>query len=190
MNAVFTKILSDIRRRRTQTAVIVIIVVLASCVATMALTLVQQAGGPYDRAFAQQRGAHLVALYAASRVTPAQLRTARHLAGVTAIGGPWRARTVAFASPATAHTALPTKFEARVIGRATPGGAVERLRVVAGRWPRSPGEIVLSQKLGNDAGLRIGDRVSALVNRRKIAYVVVGEAVDINLPSSWLPQKA
>jgi putative ABC transport system permease protein len=190
MNAVLTKMLSDIRRRRTQTAVIVIIVVLASCVATMALTLLQEAGGPYDRAFAQQRGAHLVAIYNATRVTPAQLRAAQHLAGVTAIGGPWPARSVAFASPATAHTALPTKFEARVIGRDTPGGAVERLRVVAGRWVDSPGQVVLSKKLAGDSGLRIGDRVSALVNHRKIAYVVVGEAVDINLPSSWLPQKA
>lgn len=190
MTAVFTKIVSDIRRRRTQTAVLVIVVALASCVATMALTLVQEASGPYDRAFAQQRGAHLVAVYDGTRVTPAQVRRAQRISGVTAIGGPWPARTVAFSGAANAHTAVPTKFEARVIGRAVPGGAVERLRVVAGRWARSPAEIVLSQKLATDGGLRVGDHVSALINGRKIAYVVVGEAVDINLPSPWLPQKA
>src|SRR5579862_4239801 len=89
MSALVTKILSDIRRRRTQTAVILIIVVLASCVATMALTLFQEAGGPFDRAFAQQRGAHLVALFDATRTSPAGLRATQRRPGVTAFGGPW-----------------------------------------------------------------------------------------------------
>ena len=67
---------------------------------------------------------------------------------------------------------------------------MERLRVVAGRWARSPGEIVLSKKLASDAGLGIGDRVSALVNRRKIAYVVVGEAIEALSPGLYQPSRA
>ncbi|HEX8919771.1 MAG TPA: FtsX-like permease family protein [Chloroflexota bacterium] len=190
MNAVLTKILSDIRRRRTQTAVIVIIVVLASCIATMALTLVQEAGGPYDRAFAQQRGAHLVVLFDPARVIPSQLRATQLLPGVTATGGPWAARGIAFSTTAPSPAAPPTKFMARVIGRTTPRSAVERLHIVAGRWVNAPGEIVLSKALAGAAGVTVGDRIVALINHRKLTYLVAGEAIDINLPDSWNPQKA
>jgi putative ABC transport system permease protein len=170
--------------------VVVVIAMLASCVATMAVTLSQEASGPFDRAFAQQRGAHLVVLFNAAGVHPAKLRAGHRLPDVTALGGPWPAREVAFSGAPVSRGTPPMKFGAMVMGRDESGGAVERLRISGGRWIRSHGEIVVTRALADAAAVHVGQRIYALVNRRKTPYAIVGEAVDVNLPANWLPQKA
>ncbi len=57
MNAVLTKVLGDLRRRRLQAAVIAFVIFLASATTTLGLTLLQTASDPWDRAFEAQNGA-------------------------------------------------------------------------------------------------------------------------------------
>jgi putative ABC transport system permease protein len=206
MNGVLAKISADVRRRRLQSLILTLIIVLAAAISTMALTMLTQAGAPYDHAFAQQRGAHLEALFQGNLVQPAQLAATAHLPGVSAAAGPWPAAEQTFEAttlpPSLAHVdpfGLP-KVGLRVIGRADPGGAVNRLQLVEGHWPRAPGEIVLTRAFAELVdGLAGGSNVPLLGTHLRTVdaahnatFVVVGEAIDVNEAdaSVWTPQQA
>lgn len=207
MSGILSKTLADLRRRRLQTAIVLMIALLASGVTTLALMLLTQAGAPYDRAFAQQRGAHLLAIFDASRTAPAQLRATARLRGVTAASGPWPDAQLTF-EPTRLPAALrnldqglgPPKIGLRVVGRAMPGGPVDRLDLVAGRWARSPDEIVLTRSFaeqvdamagGADVPL-LGGHLRALDALHPVTFTVVGEVIDVNEADASLstPQQA
>jgi putative ABC transport system permease protein len=67
-----------------------------------------------------------------------------------------------------------------VIGRDDPGGPVADLTVVAGRWVRSPDEIVLTRSFASFHHVALGDRVTWLGSADKPVFRVVGEAVDVD----------
>jgi putative ABC transport system permease protein len=205
MSGILTKIVADLRRRTLQTVVIFLIILLASGVTTLALTLLSQSSGPYDRAFAAQRGAHLVSLFYAGAVTPAQLQATMRQPGVTAAGGPWPAAPVIFQPtslpPALAgltHGLRLPQSELRLVGRDTPGGAVDRLQLVAGRWVQRPDEVVLTRAFAEKVAAQVGDsgvpllgaRLRSLNAQHNASFVVVGEVIDVNEADSWLPQQA
>src|SRR5262249_30721738 len=172
MRALLTKASADIRRRRAQAAVVLLIVLLAAGTASMALTLLAQTTNPYDRAFAQQRGAHLQVLLDGSLVSRAQADATGTAVGATAFAA-WPASYVDVQS-GTARTML------NLVGRDDPGGPVERLRLTAGRWASAPDEIVLTRSFAQLAGLAVGDRVRAVSLAAKPSLRVAGEVVDID----------
>ncbi len=88
MTAVLRKALADVRRRRLQTGVICLVTLLSSLAATMALSLLIESDAPYDRAFAQANGPHLVVTFDAARVSALQLAASARAAGVTQAVGP------------------------------------------------------------------------------------------------------
>jgi putative ABC transport system permease protein len=172
MKALLTKIFGDLRQRRLQAVVIFIIVMLTAGVGTLAIEILNGSSSPFDRAFEQNAGAHVQAVFDGKLVTPDQLAAA-HLPEVTASAGPWPTSILPFAS-GTAKTIL------RVMGRADPGGPVDRLHLVAGRWATQPGEIVLTRSFAQLAQLAVGNRLTALSRLDKPALTVVGEVVDID----------
>jgi putative ABC transport system permease protein len=145
MGAVRMKALAGLRRRRLQAGVIAAVVVLATTAATMALDTLVESQAPYDHAFAEAKGAHLVVDYRTS-LTGAQLASTAAVTPVTATGGPWPIGTADIAqAPDAGKGGSLLIGGGELSGRADPGGGVDRIAVSNGRWWERPGEIVLSQ---------------------------------------------
>ncbi|MFD4506979.1 FtsX-like permease family protein [Streptomyces sp. NPDC058457] len=134
MSALLRVVRSGMTRRRTQTLVITLATLLAVTASVLAGALLAASRAPFDQAFARQRGAQLAAQFDARRATTAQLAASAHAPGVTDSSGPFPTAT---ATPDHAGALS-------VVGRAHPGGAVDRVTLTEGRWPRRTGEIVLA----------------------------------------------
>src|SRR6266571_2021560 len=174
MNAVLTKVLGDLKRRRLQAAVIALVIFLASATTTLGLTLLQTATDPWERAFEAQKGAHLTVHFDRHKVDTQQLAGTRALIGASASAGPW---PLVYG----AAFALGThKYQLNTMGRDSAQADVEILRLVAGRWVEGPGEIVLTRAFADFNHVRLGDRLLSLGSLERPALVVVGEAVDID----------
>jgi putative ABC transport system permease protein len=188
MTAILRKISADLRRRRLQTLIIALVVVLASGTATLALTLLLSSNDAYNQAFAQQRGGHVLQEFSGAHATPAQIGATAHLPAVASSAGPWIAADVTFEQvnvppderALVAQYGLP-KFGVHLVGRADPGGPVDDLRIVSGRWPRTAGEIAVTRSFAQAQGLAIGDSLVGLVGRvNRPRVTVVGEVIDVD----------
>ncbi|WP_245724827.1 ABC transporter permease [Micromonospora citrea] len=126
-------------RRRVQTVVIGLATMMAVTASVLGGSLVAASSGPFDRAFAQQDGAHLTAQFDADETTAARLTASARADGVAASAGPFP--TVTATPRSTADVDLPPLT---VVGRATPDGDVDRVPLSQGRWVSGPGQIVLS----------------------------------------------
>lgn len=178
MKAVIRKIVADLRRRRLQTAVVMIIVLLASATAALGLNLLAGSSDPYQTAFDEQHGAHLTVIYLAAKVSPAQLATTPGLIGATSVAGPWPSISARFEHGSSKFGNL------NLFGRSDPGGRVDALRVVAGRWAQAPGDIVLTRSFAQLKRLAIGDQLTAIDTSAKPVYRIVGEVIDIDEPAA------
>lgn len=147
MNAVWSASWAAVRRRKLQTIVIGVVVCAASATLVMALGLLQASAAPFDRAFATQQGAHLAAAFDPRKVTEAELRQA---AGQNPFAGPFRQATV---DTSAGEAFLGTLT---LVGRADPGGPVDRVSVWQGRWADNPGEIVLNRTPGSAGRINVG----------------------------------
>ncbi len=118
-------------------------------------------------------------------MTAAQIAPTAHLPHVVATAGPWQTVDIPFAF-GTAKTDL------QVVGRADPGGAVNRLPLVAGRWAAAPGEIVLTHSFARLYHAHPGQTIRALGWPGAPTLTVVGEVLDINEGdvTNWNPQNA
>ncbi|MEU5145822.1 ABC transporter permease [Streptomyces yangpuensis] len=144
MSAVWRASRAAVKRRRLQTFVIGMVVLCSTTTVLLALALLDAATSPFDKAYAAQRGPHTVAAFDAAKVTPEQLaRTARR-PGVTAAAGPFGQSVLE----------VPKGWlwmaggSLTVVGRADPGGPVDRVELLRGRWATAPGEIVVASPSG------------------------------------------
>ncbi|MFJ9566619.1 FtsX-like permease family protein [Streptomyces fuscichromogenes] len=135
MSVLFRVVRSGMTRRRTQTLVITLATLLAVTASVLAGALLVASRAPFDHAFARQRGAQLTARFDARRATTAQVAASARASGVTGSSGPF---------PTTTATTAAHLGTLSIVGRADPGGAVDRLTVAQGRWARRTGEIVLA----------------------------------------------
>lgn len=173
MRAVLTQVRAAVLSRRAQTAIVLLISLLAGTVAAMALTLLVRSSQPWDDAFTELDGAHLVFHLDASRVTRERLEATESLPGVTAAGPPRGSVVVPIVRGGD-------KSSLQVIERAGPGGRFDRVALVAGRWAQRAGEIVVTRVGASDAGApRLGDVVRVLSTGDRPAFTVVGEAIDV-----------
>jgi putative ABC transport system permease protein len=156
---------------RAQTLVIFIVLLVSTASATLGLALLAAANGPFDRAFAAQRGADAAVAINSARVTGAQLMATRRTAGVTAAAGPFSAATVTMSSQGFS---LPSSV---LIARASPGGPLDDLTLVSGHWPQRPDQVVLSESLGFFPGL--GTKMTVPTAPGKPELTVVGLANSI-----------
>ncbi|WP_432885907.1 FtsX-like permease family protein [Kribbella sp. CA-245084] len=138
MSAVWPVSRAAVRRRRVQTVVIGVVVLLSTTMIVVALGLLAASSGPFDQAYSRQSGAHLVASYDPAKVTDSQLTKAASAAKASA--GPFAMATLDVSSRISG---IPQSLV--TVGRADPGGAVDRLNLWKGRWATKPGEIVLNR---------------------------------------------
>src|SRR5262245_53830664 len=180
MRASFTVAWSEVRRRRLQSAVIVVMVALASATITLGLNLMLESRSPYDRAFEAQNGAHLKVFYDAGRVSPGQLASTPATIGASTSVGPWPDvyLTVRHRQPSQGQSGQ-SRYQLDLVGRASPEGTVELLRMTSGRWAQAPGEVVVNRAFAAANRVQLGDQLVSLHTADKPALTVVGIAVDV-----------
>jgi putative ABC transport system permease protein len=167
--AVWRVVRSAVARRRLQTVVIGLVALLSTGTVVLAVGLLVLSDAPFDHAFARQSGAHATVTFDPTLSTVEQLRDTAHRSGVVAAAGPFDAAS-APAAAGTLHFGSIT-----VVGRADPGGAVDRLTVDSGRWLSGPGEIVLSRERTGPPGTAVGDTMTVA----GVQLTVVGIALSI-----------
>lgn len=186
MRAVLVKIIADVRRRRMQTALVVLVTLLASCTATIALTLLVRSSAPFDEAFERVSGPHLIFHVDAAKVSPEQLRATASVPVVVATGDPHPIALVPI-------QVGDKKSTVELVGRDDPGGRVDRLELVAGRWVQGPGEIVVTRfnaPEGAELRIVVNETVRILSRADRPAFLVVGEVVDVGEYSGSLDGRA
>lgn len=140
MSAVWRASRAAVKRRRVQTFVIGLVVLCSTTTVLLALGLLEAAASPFDKAYAAQRGAHVVAAFDTSKATTAQLEATARQPGVEAAAGPFE----------QAVLTIPGDWlwmaggSLNVVGRADPAGPVDRVEILTGRWATAPGEIVVN----------------------------------------------
>ncbi len=168
-----------VTRHRAQTFVIFMVLLVSTASATLGLALLTAANGPFDRAFAAQRGADATVAVHSGRVTAAQLAATRRAAGVTAAAGPFSAATVTLTDQGVS---LPSSL---LVGRASTGGPLDDLTLVSGHWPQRRDQIVLSAGDGFFPG--IGSKMTVTTAPGKPQLTVVGIANSItNTADAWV----
>jgi putative ABC transport system permease protein len=158
MSALAKVVRAGVGRRRIQTLVMALTTMMAVAASVLAGGIIVAAHGPFDRAFAKQHGAQLTAQFEMSKVSAAQVAETAHVPGVTAIGGPFPARTVRPHAGAN-HSRVPIGGDLgplTVVGRPDRGGPVDDLRITDGAWGTGPGQIVLA----DTGALGVGDRLT------------------------------
>ncbi|MFE2326972.1 FtsX-like permease family protein [Streptomyces sp. NPDC059385] len=139
MSAVWRASRAAVKRRRVQTFVIGLVVLCSTTTVLLALGLLAAASGPFDKAYAAQHGAHVVASFDTAKVSESRLARTAGRPGVEAAAGPFGQAVVVMpkgwlGSPGGSLV---------VVGRADPGGPVDRVEILRGRWATAPGEIVV-----------------------------------------------
>ncbi|MFJ9446169.1 FtsX-like permease family protein [Kitasatospora sp. NPDC101235] len=136
-----------VKRRRVQTIVIGLVVFCSTTTVLLALAVISAARAPFDAAFGEQRGAHIVAAFDPSKASAEQLAATAHRPGVEAAAGPFDQATVEIPSDWFGSPPGPLT----VVGRADPAGPVDRVELLSGRWATAPGEVVLNSPFGGAA---------------------------------------
>ena len=142
-------------RRLVQSAVIFLMLLASTAAGTVALTLLTNANEGFSSGFAARHGAQLAISVDTAHVTDAELAATRYVTGVTQIAGPYPTATAALKAP-TDRTrgrssrapgqSVSTELSAPVtiVGRASPGGPLDRIALDVGHWPTRPDQIVLA----------------------------------------------
>lgn len=151
MSAVWRASRGAVKRRRLQTFVIGLVVLCSTTTVLLALALLTAAASPFDKAYAEQRGAHTVAAFDTAKVSQEQLaRTARQ-PGVEAAAGPFGQAVVD----------IPEDWlwmaggTLTVVGRADPAGPVDRIELLEGHWAAAPGEMVVNWSVQGSPGTEL-----------------------------------
>jgi putative ABC transport system permease protein len=167
--------------RRLQAMIIGVVLLAATATSTVALGLLADAHGPFDGAFARQRGADITATVGTTLATRAQLAATTRLPGVTAAAGPFP-EVVVTARVTTSGVPGSSPVPVRIAGRAGPGGPVDDLTLDQGHWPQADGQVIMARGAGVFPGsvLTIGSQKLAVVG---VADSVTGTADGWVLPS-------
>ena len=175
---------SGVRRQRVQTAVIVLVAAAAVTASVLGAGLLVASRAPFDRAFTDQRGAHL----SVQAKGPAdRLAATATLAGVTGTAGPFAQTAVSFTDTAAGphgegRFRMP---ELTVVGRSDFDAGVDDVTLLNGRWATGPGELVI-----NNGRLRmpVGTVLEAEELPGKPELTVVGVAHSITgSANAWVP---
>jgi putative ABC transport system permease protein len=169
-------IAGGLTHRKVQTLVIGLVLLVSTGACVLALGLVIDSSAPFDRAFAAQHGADVVATVDRAAATPGQLAATARLPEVTAAAGPY---PEAMISPEVhgAGQGTATLPPMTVAGRG-PGGPLDDLVIQRGRWAQRPGELVLSANFGFGVPLGTQLTVSGVPGTPRLT--VVGYASSIN----------
>jgi putative ABC transport system permease protein len=168
-----------VRRHKVQAVVIGLVLLISTASATLGLVLLSASHGPFDRAFAAQRGAHVTITVNTARASVSQLTATSSLPGVTAAAGPFPLASVQMQQGGQPF-GLTT-----LAGRGSSGGPVDDAPLISGRWAQRPGEVVLNGTPGQ--GLSLGTVLTASGVPGSPALTVVGFANSItNTADGWV----
>ncbi|MGW2746585.1 FtsX-like permease family protein [Streptomyces sp. NPDC001450] len=163
MSAAWRASIAAVRRRRLQTSVIGVVVLVSSMALVVALGLLDVVSGPFDQLFGRVHGAHVIATFDATKVSGAQLARTAHRPGVRASAGPFPEAVIEMPENVASEMPGMAPGPLTVVGRADPGGPVDRLDLFAGHWATGPGQIVLSLPdapgMGSGAHSPLGKRI-------------------------------
>ncbi|HEX6522139.1 MAG TPA: FtsX-like permease family protein [Streptosporangiaceae bacterium] len=164
-------------RRKVQTLVIGLVLLVSTGACVLALGLVVDSSAPFDKAFAAQHGADVVATVDRAVATPGQLAATARLPEVTAAAGPYPEAMISpqVGGPGQLTASLPPMT---VAGRGGPGGPLDDVVIQQGRWAQRPGELVLSSDSGPGVPLGTQIIVSGVPGTPRLT--VVGFASSIN----------
>ncbi|WP_405786280.1 ABC transporter permease [Streptomyces sp. NBC_01367] len=151
MSAVWRASRAAVRRRRLQTFVIGLVVLCSTTTVLLALGLLDAASSPFDRAYAAQRGPHTVATFDTTKASPEQLAKTADRPGVAAAAGPFEQTVL----DVPAGWLWLAGGSLTVVGRADPGGPVDRIELLEGHWATAPGEIVIGWYSTGSPGPRL-----------------------------------
>ncbi|MFB6562159.1 FtsX-like permease family protein [Streptomyces sp. NPDC056400] len=151
MSAVWRASRAAVRRRRLQTFVIGLVVLCSTTTVLLALGLLDAASSPFDRAYAAQRGPHTVATFDTTKASPEQLAKTADRPGVEAAAGPFEQTVL----DVPAGWLWMAGGSLTVVGRADPGGPVDRIELLEGHWATAPGEIVIGWYSTGSPGPRL-----------------------------------
>ncbi|GAA1242886.1 hypothetical protein GCM10009665_37070 [Kitasatospora nipponensis] len=175
MSAVWRASRAAVKRRKLQTTIIGVVVLLSTATIVVALALMAAAAAPFDDAFAQQNGAHLVATFDSSKVSDAQLAQTAHSQGVKAAAGPFPEAIVNVPDGTRGIAAGPLT----VVGRTDAATPVDQVNLWAGRWPAAPGEIALNRSpSGSGSSSSFPDFSIALPDGSKLQVVGFASSVS------------
>jgi putative ABC transport system permease protein len=168
--------------RKLQAAIIGVVVLAATATSTVALGLLADAHGPFDRAFEAQHGAEVTATFDPARVTQARLEATARLAAVTAAAGPFAEVTVT-AQVIVSGVAGSVPVPLRIAGRGGPGGPVDDLTLDSGHWPAGDRQIVVARGTGVFPGAVV------TVGGQKLTVCGVAESVTGSAQAWALPRE-
>jgi putative ABC transport system permease protein len=168
-----------------QAFVLGMVLLVSTASATLGLALLAASSGPFDHAFDTQRGAHVALSVNPARVTPAELTATGHVAGVTAVAGPFTEATVQ-----TQFSGQPFG-QLTLAGRSAPGGPVDDLVLNSGHWADGPGQVVLNDNFSGSGqgggGPDLGSKVTVTGVPGTPSLTVVGFANSItNTADGWV----
>jgi putative ABC transport system permease protein len=181
-----------IARRRVQVIVISVVLIVSTAASILALALVVDSNGPFDKAFAAQHGADVTATFDSVKATDAQLSATRKLPQVTVAAGPFSEVTATLRIPIKiqGHDADLTLPQLTIVGRASPGGRVDELTLQQGHWPTGPGQIVLNNNPQNSnlpPNVTLGQHLVATGVPSKPRLTIVGFANSVtNTADGWV----
>ncbi|HZE38508.1 MAG TPA: ABC transporter permease, partial [Stackebrandtia sp.] len=158
-----------------QTVVIAVVVLFSTATIAVALGLLVASTQPFDRAFAQQNGAHVTATFSAKATD--DLAATSDLDEVEAAAGPFGIATENLKAADAPDDIPGVSFT--IVGRDRPvGGQVDAMDLWQGRWAAKPGEIVVKATPGMDQPARdIGARLTDAHGR---TFTVVGKAYSLS----------
>jgi putative ABC transport system permease protein len=161
-------------RHKVQSVVIGMVLLVSTASATLGLALLAASSGPFDHAFAAQRGADLTVTVNTAAVTQAEIAATAKTAGVIALAGPFTE------VPANLMYQGQPFGEFTLAGRAAPGGPVDDLVLNAGHWADGPGQVVLNGTAGDfDGGPGVGGTLRVAGAPGSPGLTVVGFANSI-----------
>jgi putative ABC transport system permease protein len=182
MSAVLRAARGGLRGRRLQAAIIGLVLLAATATSTVALGLLANAHGSFDRAFTAQHGADVTAAVDTSAASPARLAATARLAQVTAAAGPFAEATVT-AQVTEPGVAGSSSVSLRVVARPSPGGPVDDLTLDEGRWPDSPDQIVMAR------GTAVFPGYTLTIGARKLTVAGIAESAT-GTADAWVAPSA
>jgi putative ABC transport system permease protein len=174
MNAIWEKIKADLFRHRIVSILIIGTISIAAALLTLALSTLSNLGGPYDRLFAEVKGAHLWVFFKPGRVNTADIRRIQTLPGIAAS----TPRQYSYRTQVRLHDSL-LWVTLRVMPDEQP--AINRLYFLDGRniSPDSK-EVVAEKFLDTTYNVTVGEMVTITrSDGREVDLPIVGLAYDV-----------
>lgn len=169
--------LAGIRRHKVRSLSILFMSFIGAAATVLAATLLLDTHRPWDRAFEDAAGPHLVVEFDSGLVSRSDIEATESLPNVAALGEVHESVLLMAQSGEE-------KGPIQVVGRSGPGGDVGKLSFMEGRWPEKAGEIAVSPHDGwNPPELRLGESVTLPTAAGPAEFRIVGVLIDLTTTS-------